>query len=298
MQSNQLISNFQFGTLEKVKFYVAYLMYKVVCIPFETKKNVLSLYLYEFMFIWYRFVTGKVLPSPFNTAFIETRFGKFHFRPKTLDLLAASPAYERRDVNFLLRSICSAVAQNKKVAFLDVGADFGYYSVLVGNLCKNDDKFHLYAFEPFQDSYNLLLQNLRANNLEHKATCFMCALTNEDETSLSFSINAECPGSSTVLEKTMNKPVDHPAQVKGMKMDTLLERELAGYDIVFVKMDVEGHEKQVVEGAKNTLGNANSFLLVEDFVDESIVGVLEREGFRFLGKFTPYNSFWSLDKRP
>ena len=65
-----------------------------------------------------------------------------------------------------------------------------------------------------------------------------------------------------------------------------------------LKLDVEGSEIPVLDGARATLAAAEEvLLLVEDFIDDSVVDYLKESGWSFDDKLTPYNSFWSMHRR-
>jgi hypothetical protein len=63
--------------------------------------------------------------------------------------------------------------------------------------------------------------------------------------------------------------------------------------VLFLKIDVEWSEKYVLEWAYETLARFDEvYIMVEDFVDTSIVEYLENSEFTQIHKVTPYNSFW------
>ncbi len=65
-----------------------------------------------------------------------------------------------------------------------------------------------------------------------------------------------------------------------------------------IKVDVEGAERSVIDGASATRGLFEAvFIMVEDFVDPGISDFLEFDGFGFVCRLTPYNSFWSRSGR-
>lgn len=70
-------------------------------------------------------------------------------------------------------------------------------------------------------------------------------------------------------------------------------------DTVVLKLDVEGSETTVLEGlwqqySKRCEGGT-TVLLVEDFVDNSMVSYLS--DWSLSEKLTPYNSFWSIQRK-
>ena len=91
----------------------------------------------------------------------------------------------------------------------------------------------------------------------------------------------------------------HGEIVETVKMSTLDAQVAQNVpaSVIALKLDVEGSEIAVLKGAAATLTAAEEvLLLVEDFVDVSIVSYLKRTGWSFREKVTPYNSFWILQK--
>ncbi len=65
-----------------------------------------------------------------------------------------------------------------------------------------------------------------------------------------------------------------------------------------IKVDVEGAERSVIDGAGAPRGLFEAvFIMVEDFVDPGICDFLESDGFGFVCRLTPCNSFWSRSGR-
>ena len=175
--------------------------------------------------------------------------------------------------------------------FLDIGADIGTFTVSVGNWFRDYDNLHIIAFEPASSSFAMLKENVAINGLDEKVEVFNFALFSKDNLQLEFRFNRKAPGSSG-LKMPPGNGMDHES-VLARTLDSATEGMRNGYDVLILKMDVEGVEREVLEGAVKTLTSGKDiFLLVEDFVDPSIIPYLENIGARFLSKLTPYNSWW------
>ena len=59
----------------------------------------------------------------------------------------------------------------------DVGAHIGLFSIFCALI---HNRVKIYAFEPFPSNYNLLLYNLRLNNLLNRVTAQKLALSDKD----------------------------------------------------------------------------------------------------------------------
>jgi FkbM family methyltransferase len=223
---------------------------------------------------------------------VKTIFGTFNVRPGTMDVACVSPAFERPDLDLLLALLEEPLKAGRSVLFLDIGADLGTYAVAVAKRLHELGDIRVLAFEPSQSSFALLRRNLEDNGLIEVVQQRQLALGDglESSTTLRFdfanpchSLLATAPREGTVSEHVTLSTID---------------QEISGevdFDVLAIKMDVEGSEVPVLMGAAKTLGSAREvLLLVEDFMDPRVVDYLESTGWKFTRKLTPYNSFWSL----
>jgi FkbM family methyltransferase len=177
--------------------------------------------------------------------------------------------------------------------FIDVGADFGTYTIAVGNSAGSNN-VKTFTFEPAPPSYALLLTNLMANDLESSTTAFNYALGAQDNTAMLFHFNEKEPGSSGFGLIAAEDVSSFPVPI--FKLDTALGSSIEEFDVVYIKMDVEGYESNVIDGAMGLMSRGIPIhILVEDFVDEAVIGKLHSIGAKFESKLSPYNSWWSLN---
>ena len=59
---------------------------------------------------------------------------------------------------------------------IDIGAHIGIFSVFVSNKAKK-----IFAFEPVLENFELLRENIKLNNLEHKVRSFNLAVSNNEQ---------------------------------------------------------------------------------------------------------------------
>ncbi len=287
---------FRYPFIQKMVFYWSYFLYKFFFIWFEVKRPRLRMFLYEFRYSLMKFVDYESqIPSPMGIQEVETRFGRFRVRPGTSDMVNTSPAFERRDVNYLLGLLDRLLAKGMNVLFLDIGGDIGTFSVIVGNRFKNRNNpgLRIIAFEPSRSSFSLLKENVRdLNGL--KAELVNAALWSEDGKEMDFGFNPDRPGTSGL----MGASVSASEKVVTSKLDTILKDRISSIDAFVLKMDVEGAEEEILKGAGALIGSGKEVhILIEDFVRPEIVKYLERTGARFITKLTPYNSFWEYGKK-
>ncbi len=222
---------------------------------------------------------------------VSTVFGVFNIRPGTIDAACVSPAFERPDLDHLLARLLEFLSAGRSVQFLDVGADVGTYAISVMNRLRRHGDIRAVAFEPSQSSFELLRQNLRDNDLETLVSSRQLALGDGSVTSALLRFDLREPGGSGLT----------PVWAQGTEFEKVqvstIDAELPSLvpDVLVLKLDVEGGEIPVLEGARATLAAADRvLLLVEDFIDDSVVDYLKKSGWSFDDKLTPYNSFWSM----
>ena len=140
--------------------------------------------------------------------------------------------------------------------FLDIGAHGGLYSII---LKKNFPKLNVLSFEPDRQNRFQLYGNLFLNKFEREIEVYDFGLSSENN-EVSFGIRKEGNRGG----KTIKETGDLKINVKPLD-EVFLEKS----KICFVKIDVEGHEMDVVMGSKNFLKNNHCLLQVEILNEKS-----------------------------
>ena len=137
---------------------------------------------------------------------------------------------------------------DKPFTFFDLGADIGTVSALVTLYCPRLQS--IYAFEPNQNSFALLSYNL--GQLDTAYSCENAAVSNIDG-KVAFNSSA-----SSTIDHEGSIDASTPGDTRVYRVDTWLaespEREVLPY--VVLKIDVEGQELQVIQGAANLIMQA------------------------------------------
>lgn len=138
---------------------------------------------------------------------------------------------------------------------LDVGANIGYYSALLGHKVGQQGK--VIAFEPTEHYRKILQRNLAINGLEHCVTTMPYGLSDEDA-ELQIAIG-ECSATLHWAEDSS------PQATETIILHTLDEisgaLDLPRLD--FVKVDIDGHELPFIRGAKKTIARYQPIILLE-----------------------------------
>lgn len=156
------------------------------------------------------------------------------------------PAYEQmRNGTFEVEETAIISRWLKKVdVFVDIGANLGYYTCLALQSGKP-----VVAFEPQQQNLQCLFQNLTANGWEDRAEVFPVALS--ERPGLLTLYGASGP-SASLIKNWAGYSARFHKKVPVSTLDNVLSTRFAAQRL-FVKMDVEGAEYQVLKGALATL---------------------------------------------
>lgn len=131
---------------------------------------------------------------------------------------------------------------------LDIGAHHGFYTLLAS--FKVGSTGRVIAFEPSPRERKKLHWHLRLNRCKNVQVENSALGSYNGEAQL-FLVSGRETGCNSLRKPNVNEPV-HPVRVPVMRLDNYLQRH--GIEQVdFVKMDVEGAELEVLEGAMQLL---------------------------------------------
>lgn len=161
--------------------------------------------------------------------------------------------YERHETNWVL-----AQAKPGWTVF-DVGANFGYYSLrIAGSL---GDRAVIHSFEPEEGMFRRLGEQVSLNGFT-SITPRRIALSNVDGELELVAPGKGNEGVGQLRTAEGKAPPDRLQRVVSMRMDTYVRlHQVERLD--FVKIDVEGAECLVLEGAQDTLRRLRPVLMVE-----------------------------------
>ncbi|MBC7247512.1 MAG: FkbM family methyltransferase [Actinobacteria bacterium] len=139
--------------------------------------------------------------------------------------------------------------------FVDVGAHYGYYTLLVGTACPG---CRIIALEPVPENHAVLERNVALNGLANVETHNLAV--SDCEGWRKFKIK-EASDSCGFHDHPLTRTV-REIEVRTTRLDAFLDLPPAAP--VFIKIDTDGHEPFVIRGMKGLLEkNAEVKLLVE-----------------------------------
>jgi FkbM family methyltransferase len=136
------------------------------------------------------------------------------------------------------------VFANETKNCIDIGAHCGIYTVELAKKAK-----HVYAFECSPKSFNYLCANIALRDLHYKVSKYNVALGNHTGTA-KYYIRDPLDGGGNGIEG-FDVDIEKKIPTIDVPVTTLDSFEIT--NVNFIKMDVEGHEKRVLEGAVKTL---------------------------------------------
>jgi FkbM family methyltransferase len=149
------------------------------------------------------------------------------------------------------------IIKNKTI--LDIGSNIGIFSKLVA---ENVPYKHLHLFEPSFEYCSISqvflkdFKNITFNNI---------ALGSSSDTSILYKCKEKNLGWNTMLTKDPHQPEDF---YNKLEPETVIVKPLDLYykdidDIGFIKIDVEGYERHVLEGSLNLIEKFKPYILIE-----------------------------------
>lgn len=156
---------------------------------------------------------------------------------------------------------------------LDIGANIGYNTLIFS------DYGPVHSFEPV--FHQIINQTCKSNNLKNKVSVYPCALSDKQEMK---EIYIPAHGCQSNVNINYGGTSFHPSEsMKGAGITVQCAKLDDIYDGVpsLIKIDVEGHELQVLEGAKETIKKHKPTLLVEihDFENNPVVQLISELGY-------------------
>lgn len=166
---------------------------------------------------------------------------------------ALTQRYEPVQPQFLV----AMAARLRDTVFFDIGANIGAYCILVGG---RETFSEVLAFEPNPFCYAELERNVALNQLRQKIRCLEVALSDREGTAV-FGFTSRFGGDGGLQETHLfSHLLQSEAPVTLQRLDTVFP----GKDrMVALKIDVEGHELNVLKGAERVLSENRGVLQIE-----------------------------------
>jgi FkbM family methyltransferase len=262
-----------------------------VRVPFKLIKHSLLSYLYLMSFSRNLRIIGIntsyffFLVYWFLFKIIKKSNGKFVFAEKTVIRFNAKntqfqsiylPHYFEPETLTLIDIILESDA-----IFFDIGSNWGHYSLYVAS--NGSFKGKVFSFEPHPDSFSDLTRTISQAQLQDTVKCYPFGLSNTNQEAYIF------------LPDGMHSGIAKVSTAKvGTKINTRRIDDLDLPNPTLIKMDVEGHEYLVLQGARETIKRAKPIIIFENHksLDETFQSL---DYLKELGYVFYHSSFFKLD---
>lgn len=140
--------------------------------------------------------------------------------------------------------------------FYDIGANIGLFTLLAAEHCKN-----VVAFEPANETFKILVENVQLNNTPENITLINAAASDKNGTQDIYVLTngKDAWNSMAVKPEEGQYRID---QIATINVDVLVESGKIPAPTI-IKIDVEGWEMHVLKGLEKTIGMYRPTMLIE-----------------------------------
>jgi FkbM family methyltransferase len=210
--------------------------------------------------------------------------------------LKSFASYEHRDSTYTSRIVCNNV--KKCDLFIDIGADYGYYSLLAADA---NNAIKIFALEPIEENFNILNKNLILNNIgQERAKWFKAALSSGPGKKNLY--KSETSEFSSFIPNPISNAIER-IEVDALNMDEILVNEQ--FKSLFLKIEINGNELEVLEGLKSTFNKCDDitmlFLINPEMFNlagtslEEMIDYLQSRDFKLFGIDDKAFRYYPLD---
>ena len=239
------------------------------------RKNFFYKKIFYIFFCIFKFFLKKPVILNFNDY-------KFLAFPQKFDysrfLLTRGDLPDPGELDFIKKTI-----KNKKSLFIDCGSNYGSYSIPIATFNKNCD---VHAFDASRSVKKTFFRNLKLNNLKN-IKYHNLAIGDENKTVIFhediYNNIISSTGSGFVVNKINNTNLDY--KIKMVRLDIFFDLvNLKKYELVFIKIDLEGHDIKAIYGSLNIIKNIKTVIMFEfskmiytnDFVEKDFINFLDK----------------------
>ena len=215
---------------------------------------------------------GHILPWPAVTVDTYVKLGSFWYliRKFSDDLLHANPYFEDRIKNIIRRVL------HKGDVFIDVGANIGSHTLYATKLIGPSGL--AIAIEPVPENVKALQINCKLNRVNN-LIIFPYAAYDKSNVRLDMYFNRLFTGWSSIARKQGFGSQLIKISVNTIRLDDILKKLNINY-IKLIKIDVEGSELQVLNGALSTLKRTKYVLLEATYNRNILIDFMRKQGFK------------------
>lgn len=255
--------------LTKLYWIRCYYYKRKTAIPFKIKIS------------FYRDILRRKLNKKWQASYILLESGDYFYIPENIDVHSAKLLLKPFQYNVLIDKFCKP-----GTTVVDIGTNIGEWALPMAKAVGPGGS--LLSFEPIPFMCNSVNRTFRVNGIFH-AHCFSIALSNKTGMARFFVNYSKDKIVNSGLSSLEYPPSENsqPIDVQTTTLDEFISTHKVNR-ISFIKIDVEGHEYAVIEGAIETLTNHRPILIIEvgretEEKRKFIAGVLRSLNYEMVG---------------
>jgi len=159
---------------------------------------------------------------------------------------------------------------NKGETFIDIGAHFGFYSLLASSIVGREGQ--VLSFEPTTSTFNQLSKNIVNQGNENIKIFNLAAFNSKTEMEFNDYGIINSAFNSFFANRGDNKLAGERIKVNTIVLDDFLSENYSDRKISMIKLDAESSEFQIITGLKNTINTHHPKIILE-IGDHSISGI-------------------------
>lgn len=172
----------------------------------------------------------------------------------------------------------------KNAVILDIGANIGNHTIYFAKRCN---ALKVYSFEPIHETFNILKKNIEINNIGNIVELYNLGLSDKNTMGDILKYSMHNIGATKITHNINGN----------LKLNKLDNINIDEDRIDFIKIDVEGHEINLLRGAENTLSKYKPSIFIEVFDENksNIFSILENLGYKYIKEFD-YSNYLFIHK--
>ena len=148
------------------------------------------------------------------------------------------------------------ISNKNKILFLDCGCNYGFYSLYVASLSKENKIISVEASKKTLEEFR---KNLNLNNFLN-INFYNNAISDTDEKIITFNESVKDWESSITHQNYNSKET---SIVNSIKIDTIVnDKDLEKYKVI-IKLDIEGNEMSGIQGSLNLIEKSSPLIIIE-----------------------------------
>ncbi len=179
--------------------------------------------------------------------------------------------YEIDELKFLENFLKDKLSDLSKLIICDIGANIGNHTLYFSKKMKVKQ---IYSFEPVEETYSILMRNIEVNESDNVIT-YNCALGEKQGTGHVLVRDENNMGANSIV-------YDEGGHILIRALDDINIED----KVDFIKVDVEGFEKNVIKGGIEFLRKNRPIIYIEIFDEnyEEVNQILAEIGYTQIKK--------------